>query len=250
MRPSYWSCSKFADWVRNTPKPSSATAEEWDNWRDDIKSKHPIRYWIAEEGLDMVQKFVTSPATALKNIRYYCNNRWVSKTHALTAHPAHIKPGEWCDVGDRFLPCMFNELVDFVEIETPAVNNIMNGTIKRNIFTGWRCSRNPESGIAHLEWAAGLKTDYVDKDHPDYGKPTHQAIAAQEILELYLWWKNVYPKRIDPYTVVEDWEDWKNKSKEEIRHGLDAIAQLEKQYADEDTEMMKRLIDVRESLWT
>jgi hypothetical protein len=55
----------------------------------------------------------------------------------------------------------------------------------------WRC---PEAGIAHLEWATGLKHDeeWFDKNDPRYGQPTHQALAAQEILLLYKWGKAVF----------------------------------------------------------
>ena len=29
---NYWTCSKFADWLRGTPKLGAATAEEWRDW--------------------------------------------------------------------------------------------------------------------------------------------------------------------------------------------------------------------------
>ena len=112
----YWTCSKFADWVRGTPKGEAKTSEGWDNWHK-LAGQSKIRYWLAEEGLDYLQKVVFYVPDTLYSIKYYINNRWVTKTHALTAHPRDIKPGRWCDVGNRFLPCLFNELVDFVEVE-------------------------------------------------------------------------------------------------------------------------------------
>ena len=115
---NYWSCSPFADWVRGTAKLSAGTSEEWDDWTTRAQMKHNFRYWLAEEGLSHLQDFVTWPVRKLYDIKYYINNRWVSRTHSLTAHPRDIKPGQWQDVGNRFLPCLFNELVDFVEIET------------------------------------------------------------------------------------------------------------------------------------
>jgi hypothetical protein len=117
MRSHYWSCSKFADWLRGTPKLKCGTSEQWDAWYATSAKAHPIRYWIAEEGLDHISNVVFFIPDKLNDIRYYINNRWVSHSHALTAHPRDIKPGNWCDVGNRFLPCLFNELVDFVEIE-------------------------------------------------------------------------------------------------------------------------------------
>ena len=113
----YWSCSPFADWLRGTKKLGAGTSEEWDEWTTAAKMKHNFRYWLAEEGLSHLQDFVYYIPNRLNDVRYYINNRWVSRSHSLTAHSRDIKPGNWCDVGNRFLPCLFNELVDFVEIE-------------------------------------------------------------------------------------------------------------------------------------
>ena len=118
---NYWSCSALADWLRGTPKPTAETSTGWRDWKKAAKFAHPVRYWMADEALDYIQDFVTWPVRKLYDIKYYINNRWVSKTHQLTAHPRNIKPGHWQDVGSRFLPCLFNELVDFVEIETPIL---------------------------------------------------------------------------------------------------------------------------------
>jgi hypothetical protein len=117
MRSHYWTIGKFADWLRGTPKLKCGTSEEWHNWEDRAKAAHPVRWWVAEEGLDYAQKIVYYIPDKLNDIRYYVNNRWVSHSHRLTAHPRDIRPGSWSDVGNRFLPCLFNELVDFVEVE-------------------------------------------------------------------------------------------------------------------------------------
>ena len=51
-RSRYWSCSRFVDWLRGTAKISSGTGSEWRLWKTAAKETHPIRYWLAEEGLD------------------------------------------------------------------------------------------------------------------------------------------------------------------------------------------------------
>ena len=58
MRSNYWSCSKFADWIRGTKKLGAGTAEQWDEWTAAAQMKHNFRYWLAEEGLDYLQTFV------------------------------------------------------------------------------------------------------------------------------------------------------------------------------------------------
>ena len=161
----YWSCTPFADWLRGTKKLSAGTAEEWNDWTTTAQMKHNFRYWLAEEALGHIQDFVTWPTRTLYDIKYYVNNRWVTRTNSLTAHAKDIKPGQWQDVGNRFLPCLFNELVDFVEIET-AWSHIAWGdekdTAKYNppfYATGWwrwRTWRCPQAGIDNLTWQSEL----------------------------------------------------------------------------------------------
>jgi hypothetical protein len=275
MRSNYWSCSRFADWLRGTAKLRAGTGKEWRLWEEEAKTTHPIRYWVVEEGVDAVQNFVNWPADKLNDVRYYINNRWVSRTHSLTAHPRDIRPGQWCDVGNRFLPCLFNELVDFVEIEQAWHHVLWDEKARKEYqvpwyrrgWLRWRTWRCPEAGIAHLKWAMTLTNEeFLEEDEKHKAEPTYQAKAAQEILELYTWWKEVYPKRPDVHD-ASGWSaycdmrrekgyhllDMEDKSEEEAKMcqtALDKSRELELQYATEDEEMMIRLIKVRESLWT
>jgi hypothetical protein len=273
---NYWSCSPFADWIRGTVKPNALPMGEWDGWKNSAQKQYPIRYWIAEEGLDMLQDFLLWPIERFRNIRYYINNRFITRTHCLTAHPRDIKRGEWKDVGNRFLPCLFNELVDFVEVEQSWHNVIWDEEAQRKFappwyrrwlkFRGWR---SRECGLDYLDWAGELRIDEswgVEPGDKNYGKLSPQAEYAREIKALYLWWTEVYPKRPDPYD-VSGWtevsekiraadggslfgeaKDPKLKKQQDRAHKL--LNKLEKQYETEDTEMMIRLIKVRHSLWT
>ena len=273
----YWSCTPFADWLRGTKKLSAGTAEEWDDWTTTAQMKHNFRYWLAEEALGHIQDFVTWPVRTLYDIKYYINNRWVTRTHSLTAHAKDIKPGQWQDVGNRFLPCLFNELVDFVEIET-AWSHIAWGEkedrAKYNppfYATGWwrwRVWRCPQAGIDNLKWQSELthSEDYC-KDQPYYMKPTPQAVKAQEILALYTWWTEIYPNRPDAYD-ASGWTEYCEASrlsnggkinwssdkspalKKQSSKAHKALQKLEADYEKEDTEMMIRLIKVRHGLWT
>jgi hypothetical protein len=274
---NYWSCSPFADWLRGTKKLSVGTAEEWDDWTTAAQMKHNFRYWLAEEGLGHLQDFVTWPVRKIYDIKYYINNRWVTRTHSLTAHPKDIRPGQWCDVGNRFLPCLFNELVDFVEIET-AWSHIAWGekedTAKYNPpfyasgWWRWRTWRCPQAGLDNLKWQSELihNEDYC-KDEPYYMKPTPQAVKALELLALYKWWTEVYPNRPDAYDASGwtqyceasrlsnggkiNWSSDKSPAlKKQSSKAHKALQKLEADYEKEDTEMMIRLIKVRHGLWT
>jgi len=272
---NYWTCSKFADWIRGTTKIKCGTGKEWAEWEKAAKARYPIRWWIAEEGLDHIQDVWCYIPERINDVRYYINNRFVSRSHSLTAHPRDIKPGQWQDVGNRFLPCLFNELVDFVEIEQAWHHCIWSDEAKtefevpwwRSGWLRWRTWRCPEAGIAYLEWAKTLTNEeFLDEGEKHKAEPTYQAKAAIEILELYYWWKNVYPNRPDPYD-VSGWTaycelrrangyhllDMEDKSPEEAKlskDSLEALHSLEAQYTQEDEDMMIRLIKIRESLWT
>ena len=274
---NYWSCSKLADWIRGTNKLGAATAEEWDEWRTAAKMKHNFRYWLAEEALDHLQDFVTWPIRKIYDVKYYINNRWVTRTHSLTAHPRDIKPGQWQDVGNRFLPCLFNELQEFVEIET-AWHHIAWSSDERHKYnppfwaTGWfrwRTWRCPQAGLDHLDWAMTLtNSEWCEPDHPDYNKPTLQAVRAKEIKDLYIWWTETYRNRPDPYD-ASGWTDHceamrvkypgkfmsslnskdpADRKASDRAHKL--LQKIEKQYEQEDEAMMIRLIKIRDSLWT
>jgi hypothetical protein len=273
---NYWSCTPFADWVRGTKKLSAGTSEEWDDWTTAAQMKHNFRYWLAEEALGHIQDFVTWPVRSLYSVKYYINNRWVSRTHSLTAHPRDIKPGQWQDVGNRFLPCLFNELVDFVEIES-AWSHIAWGDKEARAkydppfyasgWWRWRVWRSPQAGLDHLDWAMTLKfDDEYCKDETYYGQPTGQALRAREIKELYTWWTTVYPNRPDPYD-ASGWTEYCEKSRilnggklfgrkrtPEVEEMSDKshklLQEIEAAYEAEDEAMMIRLIKARDSLWT
>jgi hypothetical protein len=276
QRSNYWSCTKFADWIRGTPKAGAKTSDGWAEWETEAKRYNPIRYWIAEEALDAIQNFIWWPVDKIYDVKYYINNRWVTRTHSLTAHPRDIKPGQWQDVGNRFLPCLFNELQDFVEVET-AWSHIAWGNEEARAkynppfwasgWFRWRTWRCPQAGLDHLDWAMTLtNSDWCGPDHPEYGKPTGQAIRAKEIKELYLWWTVTYRARPDPYD-ASGWTDYCEKTRllndgrlfgskkspelEELStrsHKL--LQEIEAAYEAEDEAMMIRLIKARDSLWT
>jgi len=274
----YWSCSPFADWIRGTKKLSSGTTEEWDEWTTAAQIKHNFRYWLAEEALGHIQDFVTWPVRKIHDIKYYINNRWVTRTNSLTAHPRDIKPGQWQDVGNRFLPCLFNQLVDFVEVET-AWSHIAWGDKEARAkynppfyasgWFRWRTWRCPQAGLDHLDWAMTLtNVEWLDEDKKSEAVPTSQAISAKEIKELYVWWTTVYPNRPEPMD-ASGWsehcdamrvkypsslfstlngKDSDDKKASDKAHKL--LRKIETAYEKEDEAMMIRLIKIRDSLWT
>lgn len=277
---NYWTCSKFADWLRGTTKLKMGTAEQWDEWESRAKKDFPVRWWLAEEGLDMIQKFIMYIPEKLHAIKYYINNRWVTRTHALTASSRDIRPGTWCDVGNRFLPCLFNELQDFVEIELAWwhiawADKEDKAKYKAPFWASgwfrWRTWRCPQAGLDSLEWQRNLrwKEDEVGSDSKSLGQLTPQAIKAQEILDLYKWWTEVYRNRPDPME-ASGWSAYCDECRVELGDGVMSmfknhnntalkkrgdkasklLRKIEADYEKEDEQMMIRLIKVRHGLWT
>ena len=175
--------------------------------------------------------------------------------------------------------------MEFVEIEKAWSNIAWSKEAREKYnppFWGWgwfrwRTWRSAEAGIEHLNWEITLTNEeWLDEDKKHLAEPTGQAVAAKEILELYTWWKDVYPNRKDPMELsgwsawcdrrreklADDDEDRKwlgllgsgdNQSEEEqaeTRRILDLSYEIEKQQDEEDTEMMVRLIKLRRHLWT
>jgi hypothetical protein len=278
MRSRYWSHGKFAKWIINTfggvQCLKSGTSEEWSAWRKEAK-KAKFSYWFTEKFLSRLQNIVNWPNDKLTDIRHYLYNRFMSKSHYLRTG---LEPGAYHGVDTRLLHGMFEELVTFIEVEKAWMMVVWNKETAKKYkapyglrWKEWRC---PQAGLDHLAWEINLKHDdeWVDKGDPIYGQPTSQAIAAQAQLELYNWWKTIRPARPDPYD-ASGWSKYcDDMRKKRMVDGDDDILsflsdrtdeeqamskcaatrceEIEKQYDDEDTNMMCKLVQIRKSLWT
>ena len=236
-RINYWSCSKFANWIRSEDKPFALEWDKWSEWHNNAEKNNPVRYWVAETLLDKLQDIVNFPLDVYHTIEVYVRNRWIDKIHYLRTG---LPPGDYYDTDYRILHGLFNELVIFVESELAHLSKYKSD--KKYKFVKGRCK---EAGLDYLNWADQLilNEEYgVQKDDPEYGKPSNQAIDSKKIRELYDWWTVVRPNRYDPYELF---------SKE--THGKEyykLIGQIEDRYCQEDTAMLIELIKIRGSLWS
>jgi hypothetical protein len=231
-RYNHWTCSNLANLIRGTKKPYALDWKGWDDWHTEAQNKHPVRYWLAEKGLKKLQDFVMFPSDLYYTIKIYIQNRWIDQTHVLKTG---LKPGEYYEFDYKVLYGLFNELSDYVEIELAAVSRCVKS--KRYKFVN---GRSREAGLDHLNWASSLiyNEDYGTlKGDKHYGEITPQALSAQKIKELYLWWKDIRPNRSDL--------DELYKSKEYKK-----IEKVEKKYDKEDTEKLIELIKIRREIWS
>ena len=248
-RYNYWSCSNLADIIRGTKKPYALGCKEWDDWHNEAKKKYPTRYWLAEKGLKKLQDFVMFPSDLYHTIKIYIQNRWIDQTHVLKTG---LKPGEYYEFDYKVLHGLFNELSDYVEIEL-ATTSRYDKSKKYKFVNG----RSREAGLDHLNWASSLvyNEDYgTSKEDKHYGEMTPQALSAQKVKELYLWWKDIRPNRPDPHEVYKfkDFEDehFSSKISKEYKKALSSIEKTEKQYDKEDTEKLIELIKIRREIWS
>lgn len=211
----------------------------------------------------------------IRDLLLYTNNRWIFRTHALTST---LKRGQWHEFDTRLLHSAFDAFVDFVEIEQAWMHVACPNEEQNKYKIPWYCSffyigswRSPEAGLAYLQWAAGLKSEEEGGD--EYGKPTFQALAAQETIALYKWWKDDRPKRPDPMEAsgwsaycekrreaadargdTYSWDIFSKNETDEDRERLekthDLCHKMEIEQENEDTEMLIRLIKLRAYLWT
>lgn len=235
LRINYWTCSKFANFVRGSKKPSSLTSEDWNKWHKETKEKNPWRYWLAEDFLKILQDICYFPYDIYRTIKSYIRNRFIDKIHYLKTD---LEPGQYYDLDTRILHGLFNELVDFVEIELASLMRYYKD--KNYKFKKGRCV---QAGLDHLDWAISLTygNDFnLDKKDPKYNESTPQAKSSKKILELYNWWKN-RPNRVDPFDVHK---------KENDKNWYKKVNKMENFYEKEDTKMLIELIKIRNSLWT
>lgn len=262
MRNKHWSCTKFAHWAFNKmgcPKPNSATMDEWDNWQEEIEEKHPIAYKLIDNGLDLCQDIIMFPTDVIHAVRYYYRSRFVLKSHYLQTK---LEPGKYHENDVRILHGLFETLVDFVEVEKAnmlywtSLDDDPRPWWHRISLLRWGEYRSREDGIAYLNWEMEL----LDWDNRHFSQ---QAMVAQEIYDLYIWWKDIRPNRPDPYE-VSGWSDWMDErghlsprkifgedpDPDKTMKLLAKLHKIENEYDQEDERNLIRLIKIRSHLWT
>ena len=255
-RSSYWSCTKFAKWIRDVggaiPTPKWGTSEQWNEYDRVSEEQSPFVHWLAGDGLNAVQDFVFYIPKRLDDLRAYLANRFVWKHHYARTG---VKPGDYAEADTKLMQTMFLILVDYVESECAWHHAVMDSEEFAKLSwwdrRWWVQYRNPEMGLAYLEWERSLSNG-------DGQGASHQAIAAEEVMALYAWWTVTLPNRKDPMSFIM--EDLKARRGNRGLFGAtrlpknqanwDKMHALEKAYKDEDDAMMIRLVRIRDSLWT
>ena len=188
---------------------------------------------------------------AVKNAERWIAFRTYDKYHVVKTD---LEPGYY-DIDTRILHSNFTLIVDFVEIEKASLQYIFASHERTKNF-GSRVSFNNltkaqkrELGLQYLNWE-------IENDEEFF--PKQQKVSAKEVKELYLWWTETRPSRIDPYDKYEEELDklrrplgtMLEKDKKKLNNLYKNIGKLEDQYEKEDDTMLIRLMKVRRNLWT
>lgn len=230
---NHWSLSKLSKFIRKLvglENPGTLSAEGWAQHEKQSKQTAPFFNWLTNEFFDKVQDVVMFLPDCIYSVNVFYRN-WKDKSHVLEGG---FEVGQWVDRCTRFNTCLFYELEKFIE---------------------------KEKGLDTLAWEKTLVYDEswgCEKGHENYGKSTHQALAAMEQEAIYNFWKS--HKNRDLYeesgwsAICEDKYEkgdclLNNQSQQE-KEVLEKLSLLEKEYDEQETEMLIRLIKIRNYLWT
>lgn len=249
--------------------PVALTSDGWDDYNTKYKREHPIMYFVFDVVIDGIgiytYRYITNPWSMFW---YGLRQRFV--THSTQVRIQDLNKYQYHDPSTILLHANFQVLVDFIEWEVGVFSRPKWYKNFRAIpVLGYFMPtiRNAEEGLKHLEWESKLvyNTDWGTKeDDVIWGTPVPQAIAAMEKRDLYLWWKNARPIRIDPMDasgLSKHYDDERSAGKKMFRTKTneenaaykilsDECTRIEKMYDDEDETNLIRLIKIRHSLWT
>ena len=238
----------FRNWLRGTNCPHSATLEEWYYFRKAAKEKHPIRYWLAEDGWRQAEKAIKWPKETLFSIKYYIRNRFKTKTHVLKSK---LRKGSWVEYNTRLPHCMMDSFVIWVEQEW----------FKFNCWDEPKPA-NTENVLKMFE--ERVKDYQNDEFIPDDGSEGGHIWKIEQMREIYLWWLGYedlpdpieesgysahYDKLAEKYGCGLFCPETEEERKESVR--LSKINQeLEEKREKEITNKLIQLIKIRQGLWT
>lgn len=199
-------------------EPDSASSNGWKKWEEENKSEHPVRFFL----LDTVPDFISfNWRWWIKDPIYHFKCKYIVKHHHIKIDVNRFmnydKPSfrnyGWIDSDEQILHAMFQILVDFIEQEADII-----------------------------DWAADAK---------------HQKIY-NELRLLYDWWIKSRPDRDSSYPHTDDFgfdnifgdNARKHPGYKSWRDACEKKEERDREYELEDTEMLIRLITIRQYMWT
>lgn len=245
---------RFKYWMNYNP-PGALSSKGWRLFDKEFKEVAPIRHYIKT---NFKKTFIWPIKWKYEEITNWIRYRTYDQYHILKTGLAP----DYYDVDTQMLHVNFNMLKEFVEVEQAwraHWSEHLSWCEKyMPLYYTFYPFRRPDLGIKHYEWAATLD----DPALPMHERCDHQAVAAREILSLYYWWINERPARKEiKYVNYNEQglgflgcfdDDFDSNAPDYIAHrkSMDDATKQEEAWKNQDTEMLIRLIKVRQSLWT
>ena len=228
-------------------KPIAASSRGWKEWEKTARAEHPFGYWVTESLPETLDDIVKKAVEPFSDFKHYCINRFVNRTHML---PTGLRKGAYNPMPLRLMHGMMRAVVDHVEIDLAGSRMAMETDLEYDVVEG-RCR---QAGLDHLAWEATLDDPVL----PEGERSPEHAKAAREIIELYLWWKDVRPLRPNP-SEVSGWSEFCRTHEDtifetapedyETKHSImEKLQELKAADAAEDERMLCRVVGIREYL--
>lgn len=235
------------NWLRKIFKiqvPYSLPLGEWENWETEVRKRTPIGYFLTETLYDFLNNIKNN---WLDKIYYPLKNRFFFKYYLVDTLLDRYR---YYDSDSIMLFVNFAILKKYVEIELANMYDYCHPPFKK-LYT------NSQKGMLYCQYYFDeFKLDEEQKSLFNADYELKLKSFYREVYDLYNWWVYGRPIRISPEDLagLKDEEQYCSPrflSKDpDYRKKCEICWQYEKQYAEEDQQMLERLIKIRESLWT
>lgn len=235
--PAYqWSNTKWANLIKRKfgiPTPVALSMKGWDEYTEKYGNHIVMKLF---DVLDEIQSVVFYPTHLYNKFASYVRNRFVHKTHYLKTN---LDVGRYHEFEDRILHGMFNEFVNFIQMEKGYVP-------RKHLFDR---GGSGERAMEYLNW------EINECENPK------QAEQARWELDAYNWWVYKRPYRPDPYEESGltryyeangffSQESANSELSQELGRMGRKCDEIQRFYHEEDTKWMIELIERRSNIWT
>lgn len=197
----YRDCWKHSDWAYKFKKETKQLTYTFEEFL--VKLDEP-NHWL-DNFLDGMQDAIYMPLDFIHSVNIYIINRFQARTHLLKSN---LEKGVWHEYSERITKVISDSFIDWMETEYAGSSK-----------------PNPEKLIEKHLWEISLKYDEhmgVEYYNIKYMTPTHQAIKAKTLFEIYQYWKYQRPAMVE-----DEYEELKS-----------------------DTKYLNMIIENRDSMWT
>lgn len=196
------------------------SAYTWDDWRTEVKSSYPIRYWLLEQ----LPTYFWAPKRHIKETIYWFKCHFIPKHryHVLNLRQPKLKNNKpnpeyydygWCDSDKQILYALFNILNNFMEHE--------------------------------------FKDFYVPPESDADDFLSEQREAGLEMQALHHYWNIDRPRKLkDAENILSTWHEAKMTNRPDQEIWWKKLNEIEAYNAAQEEEMILRLIKIRKWLWT